>query len=217
MQSSGDSTGRTKGRLADSSLEDWASSLENFPGEETLPPLAVSRWEFIVLSLRTAPGLVVLCICWLLLILVLLFGSILLISWGIPSWAGVANSTAVLALENDSAGWMGRRLYCSASLPCDVYSPFSADGLFFWKYETDDETIKLTPCVAGTRGRTSRRNVPLPSLPEGMAYMLLERHAYLGQRNDSRTRPLGRPDGLHSPRSGQAQGARLSREQRSSL
>lgn len=131
----------TKGRLGGSSLEDWADSLpENSLGETTPPLSHVSRLGFIVLSLRTAPGLVALSILWVLFLIGLVFASILLIKWETPPRASVANLTAASLWVKDLGGWTARKLYCNPSQPCDASSPFSEDSPSNLRYEIQPET-----------------------------------------------------------------------------
>src|SRR4051812_18985290 len=122
MPTSGDEKVQTWVRLGSSSLEDWPSFLENCPLGETHPISALSRLDFILLSIHLAPGLVVLSICWLLLVLALVSGSILLILWGMPAWGSTASSTAALHWASDWDGWTARRQFCSPYLLCDGLS-----------------------------------------------------------------------------------------------
>lgn len=143
MQFFRDSKARIMAPLGSSSLEDWPSSLENSPGETTPPLSHVSRLEFIVLSLRTAPGLVVLSILWVLFLLGLVFASILLIRWETPPKASVASSTAASLLGKDLGGWKARRLYCLVSQPCDASSLFSEDDPSNLRYEIQLEQAEV--------------------------------------------------------------------------
>ena len=128
-----------RARLAGSSLEDWASFLESCPGGTMRHLFRASLLERIALSLRTPRGLAALCICWLLLILALVFGFTLLISWPMPPSDFVRNSTAASPSESDSGGWAARRLYCSPHRPCDAWSPFSEDAPFNLRLEIQHE------------------------------------------------------------------------------
>lgn len=133
-----------KGPLGTSSLREWAdyASRENFLGEETPLLSHVSQPELIVLSLRTAPGLVALSILWVLFLLGLVFGFTLLTLWGIQAWVTPASSTAAWHVESDSAGSTGRRPYYCHSLQCEELSSFSAGGRSSLKYETQVEETR---------------------------------------------------------------------------
>jgi hypothetical protein len=65
-----------KGRLGDSSLEDWASLLESSPGETTRATSRVSLPERIAASSRTPRGLAVICTLWIAFLLGLVFAFI---------------------------------------------------------------------------------------------------------------------------------------------
>ena len=128
MRSSKGSTNRIRGRLGNSSLEDWPSFLENSPIEVTRTSLVVCLLERIVACSRTPRGLAVLCICWVLFLLALVFVFTPRTSWVTQRWVTEASSTAVSLSENDLGLWMARRLYCSPHQPCDAWSPFSEDA-----------------------------------------------------------------------------------------
>lgn len=110
---------RTMARLGGSSLEDWASFLESFQIGVTPPQSQESLRARITAFLLTPRVLVVPFICWLLLILALLFVFIPRISWGTPVEDESVNSTGASPSENDSDGLMDRKLFCSPSLLCD--------------------------------------------------------------------------------------------------
>ena len=145
MHFSHDSTKATKGRLGDSSLEDWSSFLESSPGEKTHPLSRVSRLELIALSLHHLPGLVVVSIFYLILLGALAFAFIQLISWETVARDTSASSMAVSLSGSDLGLWKARRLYCSPSQPCDGSSPFSEDGPSNLRYEIQIE-VELTKC-----------------------------------------------------------------------
>ncbi len=63
-----------KARLGGSSLEDWASHLENSPGETMRPLFRASRLERIAAFGRTPLGLGVLCILWTAFVVALVLG-----------------------------------------------------------------------------------------------------------------------------------------------
>jgi hypothetical protein len=134
----------TKAHSADCSLEDWPSFLENCPGGTMRPLFRASLLERIAASSRTPRGLAALCICWLLLILALVFVFTLLTTWETRARDFVVSSTAVSQSENDSDGWMARRLYCSPRQPCDAWSPFSEDVPFSLKFEMHHEAELVT-------------------------------------------------------------------------
>jgi hypothetical protein len=139
MRSLPDSIKATKGRLGDSSLEDWPSFLENSRGEKTPLLSHVSRWEIIALCLHEAPGLAVLCICWIAFLAALGFGFIQLISWETPPKDSAHSSTAAYRLVSDLGIWTARRLWCFPHQPCDAWSPFSEDARSSLKYEQEVE------------------------------------------------------------------------------
>lgn len=133
-------------RLGGSSLQDWSSFVtpESCPGE-AMPPLSrVSRLELIVLSLRTVPGLVMLSILWVLFLLGLVFGSILLISWGTLRWGSSVSSMAVLHLASDSAGSTGRRPFLCQCPQCDDWQTTLAEGRSSLKFETLEQSDART-------------------------------------------------------------------------
>lgn len=129
----------TKEPLANSSLEDWSSYLENFPGEPTPPLSRVSRLELIILSLHTLPGLIVISILWVVLVLGLVFASILLISWEMPARASTVSSMAVLPLESDWDTWIARRPFCCQLLHYEDSMNTLLVGRFSLKFETLEE------------------------------------------------------------------------------
>lgn len=131
-----------KGRLGNSSLEDWPSFLENSPGETMRPLFHASLLERINAYLRTPRGLAVACIWWILFLLGLVFVCIRLISWEIRPKASSASSTAASLLGKDLGGWRARRLFCSVLLPCDALSPFSEEGPSNLRYEIQPEEVK---------------------------------------------------------------------------
>ena len=135
----------TKAHSADCSLEDWPSFLENCPGGTMRPLFRASLPERIARYVRTARGLAALCICWLLLILALVFGFTLLTTWEIPARGFVVTSTDASPSEKSLDGWTARRLYCSAHQPCDAWSPTSADGHFGLRLELQRKE-ELTRC-----------------------------------------------------------------------
>ena len=139
MQSFSAPSGAIKEPLGGSSLEDWPSFLESSPGETTPLLSRVSRLELIALFLRTAPGLAVLSILWVLFLLGLVFGFIQLISWEMPAKVSSANSTAASLSAENLDGWMARKLYCNRQQPCDILSLFSEDGPSNLKYEIQPE------------------------------------------------------------------------------
>lgn len=127
----------TKEPLGSSSLEDWSSFLESSHGEETSPQCPESLLGRIVACSRTPRGLAVSCILWVLLVLVLVFASILLISWEIPARAGEATSTGASRSPNASDGWMGRRLSCSVLQLSDEWNSTLEEGRSLWKFGTN--------------------------------------------------------------------------------
>src|SRR5688572_2748326 len=118
MPSSSDLKPATKARLADSSLEDWASFLENAPGEGTSPCTPLCQQGPIGLTSLNRHALVAVSICSALFLLALVAGCILLISWATPAKAGSVTLTAVSLSENDLGIWMARKPFCSALPPC---------------------------------------------------------------------------------------------------
>jgi hypothetical protein len=135
---------RMKERLGASSLDDWASFLENYQTGKTPPQSRASRLELITLFFRSPRGLDVLCICWLLLILALVFAFTLLTSWEMPVEGSAANSTAVSRWENGWDGWTNRKLYCSLSPQCDDSSPTFLGGRSSLKYEIQNDDTPRT-------------------------------------------------------------------------
>jgi hypothetical protein len=140
MRFSPDSIKATKGRLGDSSLEDWPSFLENSRGEITPHQSPASLPARIAAFSRTPRGLAVICICWVLFLLALVFAFTPRTSWVTQRWVTEASSTAVSASGNDLGGWMARRLYCFPHQPCDAWSPFSEDAPSSLRYEMQQET-----------------------------------------------------------------------------
>ena len=133
-----------KARLGDSSLEDWASFLENSRGGTMRPLFRASLLERIGAYSRTPRGLAVVCICWIAFVLALVFASTLLTSWGMPRSGSAASSTAASLSEKSLDGWMVRRLYCSPHQPCDAWSPFSEDDPFNLRFEIQPEEVTYT-------------------------------------------------------------------------
>lgn len=121
----------TKEPSADSLPDPCLSSLENSPGERTAAALAAydqdqeKGLKLIGLRSLTPRGLAVAFICWLLLILALVFGSILLTLWATPAKGSGVSSTAVLPLESVSAGLTAKRRFCSPSRLCDGFRSIS--------------------------------------------------------------------------------------------
>lgn len=142
MQSFNDSSPQIKAPLGDSSLEDWASFLENYPGGTMRPLFRASPLERISAYLRTPRGLAALSIWWVLFLLGLVFVFTPRMSWGIYQKASTASSMVVLPSERSSAGWTTRRLYCSHSQPCDVWNPFSVESPFNLRFEIQPEEVK---------------------------------------------------------------------------
>lgn len=126
---------RIRGRLGTSSLEDWPSYLESSRSEGTRRTTVESPPVPIGLASLTPRTLAAVFICYLLLLLGLVFGCTLLISWATAGEATGPSSTAVLPWERSLDGWMARRLYCSAPQPCEDWRPTSPEGRSSLKFE----------------------------------------------------------------------------------
>jgi hypothetical protein len=134
----------TKAHSADCSLEDWPSFLENCPGGTMRPLFRASLPERISAFSRTPLGLAVVCICWVLFLLALVFAFTLLTTAETPRRAYAANSMGASPSEKSLDGWMARRLYCYPPQPCDAWSPFSEDAPFNLRFETQPEEVTYT-------------------------------------------------------------------------
>lgn len=134
-------TGRIKESLAGSSLENWASFLENSPGGTINPPFPASPADVTLRELLILRALAWGCIFSLLLILGLVSACTPRTSWATSTWVCEASLTAVSHSENDLGLWMGRRLYCSLDQPCDVCGPSLGGGHFYFKFWMEDEPL----------------------------------------------------------------------------
>ena len=105
------------------------------------PLFRASLPERIAAYSRTARGLAVICIWWVLFLLALVFVFTPRTSWETPRRAYAASSTGALPSENDSDGWAARRLCCSPSQPCDAWSPFSEDIPSSLRFEMQPEEV----------------------------------------------------------------------------
>lgn len=139
MPPSPESTQQLKAPLGTSSLENWPSFLENSPGGTTPPTSPASRLERIVLWLRSPRGLVVACICWLLLVLAAVFGFTLLTSWEPLIKVSAASSTAASLWEKGSDGWMVRKRSFYLPPPLDDSTNTLWTGRLSLKYEMEQE------------------------------------------------------------------------------
>ena len=138
-----DSSKATKGRLGDSSLEDWASFLENSPTEQTSPHSGESKQALIGLGSLHRRALAVVFICWIAFVAAMVFGFILLTSLATPAKASDRSSTVASPWASGLDGWMGRRLWCFPRQPCDAWSPFSEDGPSNLRYVTLFPEVEL--------------------------------------------------------------------------
>lgn len=117
----------------------YLSTLESYRTEETRPTSRASLLARIAASSRTPSGLAVICICWVLFLLVLVFACTPRTSWVTQRWVTEANSTAASLSEKSLDGWTARRLYCYPLQPCDAWSPYSEDERSNLRFETRDE------------------------------------------------------------------------------
>lgn len=136
----------TKARLAGSPRARCGSAPVNSLGAATSQTSAVfhrGRERRLFATGRFARGARTLaagCISSALLLLGAASDSTQPISWEMLPWASVPSLMDASPLENALGIWMARKLYCSASRPCDAYSPFSTDGPFNLRFVTQPET-----------------------------------------------------------------------------
>ena len=140
-----------RARLAGSLLGSWPSFPVSSRGAAThrpyraYRPLLEARLRSIVQFSRTPRGLAVICICWVLFLVALVFAFTPRTSWVRQISVTGASSTAASPSEKSLDGWTARRLYCSAHQPCDAWSPTSADGHFGLRLELQRKE-ELTRC-----------------------------------------------------------------------
>ena len=92
--------------------------------------------ETISRASRTPRGLAVICICWVLFLLVLVFAFTRQTSWETPTRAYAASSTAASLLVSDSDGSMDRKL-CYSALPlCEELRSYSEGEPLFSELKT---------------------------------------------------------------------------------
>lgn len=142
MRYSNDLKPEIKEPLGGSSLEDWASFLENSHGGTMRPLFRASLLERICAYSRTPRGLAVISILWALFLIALVFVFTPRTSWEIPVKAFTASSTAASLLGKNLGGWTARRLYCTPSQPCAASNPFSEEGPFNLRLEMHPEEVK---------------------------------------------------------------------------
>lgn len=92
------------------------------------PLFRASLLERIAAFSRTPRGLAVICICWILFLLALVFAFTPRTSWETPQRAYAASSMGALLLANDSVGSTDRRQCYSALPQCDDWRSYSEDG-----------------------------------------------------------------------------------------
>lgn len=145
-------TSPTRAGSADSLRDLYLSTLENCRGERTEAALAAYLQDQekpmspIGLKSLSPRALAVAFICWLLLILVLVFGFIQLTCAETLPRGGRLSLMDASPLGSGLGIWMGRRLYCSASRPCDAWSPTSTDGPFDLRLVVPEEEVRTWTC-----------------------------------------------------------------------
>lgn len=144
MHSSKGWSGETREPSEDLAQVRSPSSPGNSLGEKMPPLFRVSLPERIARWSRTPQGLAGVCICWLLLLLVLLFGFTLAISWGTLARASNVSSMAALLWENDLAGSTGRRPFSCLSPQCEDWSNTLEEGRSSLRFETNPEREMLS-------------------------------------------------------------------------
>lgn len=89
-------------------------------------------------DLRTVPDLAIICICWFLLILALVFACIQQILWVTAAEDTAPSSTVASHSESGLAGWTDRKPFCLVNQLSDVCTAILKDDPLLWRFEDHD-------------------------------------------------------------------------------
>lgn len=132
-------TSQMRGRLGTSSLEDWASYIQESCPTAATSPTSLAFWRLYTwLASPCLQDLVAAFMCYVMFLLVLAYVFILLTLWGTAGSAFGASLTAASHWESGLGIWMARRPSCYQPPLCDELSNTFLEGRSSLKFETQE-------------------------------------------------------------------------------